>query len=308
MRTIRVASRKSALAMTQTKWVISKMQQLAPDTQFVIVPVTTRGDTILNVTLSKVGGKGLFVSEIEQLMLSNEADLAVHSMKDMPARLADGLALGGVPEREDPRDAFLSRDEVPWQKLPQGAVVGTSSLRRMAQIRALRPDIRVESIRGNIDTRIAKMERGDFDAILLAASGLARMGWSKRITQYLEPDDCLPAVGQGILGIECRKDDDYVLELLARLTDEAAQTAALAERSLLAALDGSCQVPLAGFATVDKDGDIHLKGLVAAEDGTTVIRAEDRGRNASELGQKVAARLRDQGAEEILNAVRVSDS
>lgn len=302
MTTIRVATRKSQLALTQTKWVIQALKQLSPELEFELVPVTTKGDKILDVTLAKVGGKGLFVSEIEQQLQNNNADLAVHSMKDMPAQLAPGLILGGVPPREDPRDALVSRTGRTLRELPHGAVVGTSSLRRGAQIKAFRPDLQIASIRGNIDTRLGKLHNGEFDAIILASSGLIRMGWADKITEFLEPDVCLPAVGQGILGIECRESDLSVRSLLERFTDETAKLQALAERSLLKTLNGSCQVPIAGYATLRKSGELELFGLVASDDGHRVIRAQSTGTQPEALGRQVGEQLLESGAAEILQA------
>lgn len=300
MRTIRVASRKSNLAMTQTKWVIDELEKLNGDYHYEIIPTVTKGDKILDVALSKVGGKGLFVSEIEQVLVTRQADFAVHSLKDVPAQLADGLVLAALPTREDPRDAFISRTGQGLNNLPQGAVVGTSSLRRLAQLKALRPDLQIKTLRGNIDTRLRKLQEEEFDAIILAAAGLHRVGWQERITEYLEPEICLPALGQGILGIECREDDDELRRLLAGLTDKKTELAARAERRLLFELNGSCQVPIGGLTHVDADGKLHLQGMVASPDGVSVLRAEAQGYDADELGREVSRKLRDKGATAIL--------
>nr|WP_281176344.1 hydroxymethylbilane synthase [Alicyclobacillus ferrooxydans] len=298
---IRVASRTSALAMTQTKWVIARLQELSPDNEFDIVPVVTKGDKIVDVTLSKVGGKGLFVSEIEETILSKSADLAVHSLKDVPAELAPGLTLSAFPVRADARDAWISKTGEDLRSIRQGARVGTSSLRRVAQLRRVRPDLDIASIRGNIDTRLRKMRDGEFDAIVLAAAGLQRMGWEHEITAYLEPEMCLPAVGQGILGIECRADDTELLGLLSQINDELTHLAAIAERSLLFSLNGSCQVPIAGYAVVSGDkSTVRLRGLVASVDGHTMLTAEHEGSDPVQVGLKVAADLREHGADVLL--------
>lgn len=303
MRMIRVASRKSNLAMTQTKWVIDQLTRLDGRYTYEIVPTVTKGDQVLDVALSKVGGKGLFVNEIEQVLVTRQADFAVHSLKDVPAQLADGLTLAAMPPREDPRDALISRDGTRLQDLQQGALIGTSSLRRLAQLRALRPDLRIETLRGNIDTRLRKLQRGEFDAIVLAAAGLHRMGWQERITEYLDPQFCLPALGQGILGIECRVEDAELRTLLAELTDQHTELAAKAERRLLFELNGSCQVPIGGLTSVLPDGSLRLEGMVANPSGPPIIRAQAEGHDAEELGVEVSRRLRELGAEEILGSV-----
>ncbi|MFS8630981.1 MAG: hydroxymethylbilane synthase, partial [Bacillales bacterium] len=232
MKKIRVGSRRSKLALTQTNWVIKELKKIDPSLEFEVVEVVTKGDRILDVTLSKVGGKGLFVKEIEQKMIDKEIDMAVHSMKDMPAVLPDGLIIGCIPPREDHRDALISKNGIPLMELPPGAKVGTSSLRRSAQILAVRPDLEIKWIRGNIDTRLKKLQTEDYDAIILAAAGLSRMGWSEDIvTEYLDADICLPAVGQGALAIECREDDTELLALLKKLECKAARQAVTAERA-----------------------------------------------------------------------------
>jgi len=300
MSTIRVASRKSALALTQTNWVIDSLQQLHPSLTFEVVPIVTRGDRIVDVTLSKVGGKGLFVSEIEESLLNGEADFAVHSLKDVPATLAEGLILGAMPRREDPRDALIAKTAKRFVDLPQGARIGTSSLRRMAQLKRVRPDIDVQPLRGNIDTRLKKLETENLDAIILAAAGLHRMGWKKQISEYLDVDISLPAIGQGILGIECRADDSRMLAVLQAFSDAATVRAGTAERTLLRALNGGCQVPIAGYATENAEGELLLRGLVANADGKTILTAEGRGRYSEQLGQDVAQKLYALGAADLL--------
>lgn len=297
---IRVASRKSALAMTQTNWVIEQLKKMEPGYEFEIIPIVTKGDKILDVALSKVGGKGLFVSEIEASLLSGEADIAVHSMKDVPSELAEGLVIGGIPQREDPRDALISKHGQTLSTLPRGAVVGTSSLRRVAQIRKARPDLVVLPLRGNIDTRLGKLTTEGLDAIILAAAGLHRMGWQSKITEYLDTDVCLPAIGQGVLGIECRDGDSVILDLLHRFTDERTALAATAERALLSSLNGGCQVPLGGYAGVDDEGVVQLTGFVGSVDGSRMIRVTKAATKPEEVGVTVAEALRSEGADEIL--------
>jgi len=252
MRTIVVGTRKSLLAVTQTSQAIKLMEAICLREgivcEFAVKHIVTKGDLILDVTLSKVGGKGLFVKEIEQALLDGVIDIAVHSMKDMPTDLAEGLTIGAIPEREDPRDCLISRGDVAFSALQPGAKVGTSSLRRASQLKHLRPDLLIEPIRGNIDSRLRKLEAEGFDAIVLAAAGLHRMGWADRISEYLTADDCVPAVGQGALGLECRSADSFVLDLLGRFQHEATARCVRAERSLLRSLQGSCQVPIGAYA------------------------------------------------------------
>ncbi|MEH7387739.1 hydroxymethylbilane synthase, partial [Bacillus sp. JJ1521] len=224
MRKIIVGSRRSKLAITQTNWVIEQLKNLGLPYEFEVKEIVTKGDKILDVTLSKVGGKGLFVKEIEQALYDKEIDMAVHSMKDMPALLPEGLVIGCVPKREDHRDVIISKENISFEKLPSGAIVGTSSLRRSAQLLAKRNDIEIKWIRGNIDTRLSKLETEDYDAIVLAAAGLKRLGWSDNVvSEFVEPEVCLPAVGQGALAIECREDDADILLLLSKLNDEYTQ-------------------------------------------------------------------------------------
>ena len=232
MRKIIVGSRKSKLALTQTNWFINELKNAGVPFEFEVKEIVTKGDKILDVQLSKVGGKGLFVKEIEQALYNKEIDFAVHSMKDMPAVLPEGLVIGCIPPREDARDAFISKGHVKFADLPKGAIVGTSSLRRSAQLLQARPDIEIKWIRGNVDTRLAKLENEDFDAIILAAAGLKRLGWSEEVvTEFIDIDLCLPAVAQGSLGIECRADDEELLAELSKLTDENTWNEAHAERA-----------------------------------------------------------------------------
>lgn len=305
MRKIIVGSRRSKLAMTQTNWVISQLKQLGVPYEFEVKEIVTKGDKILDVTLSKVGGKGLFVKEIEQAMLKGDIDIAVHSMKDMPAVLPDGLTIGCIPKREDYRDVFISKGHQTLRELKEGAVIGTSSLRRGAQILAARPDLTIKWIRGNIDTRLQKLQTGDYDAIILAAAGLARMGWSEEvITEYLDPSICLPAVGQGALAIECRENDEELLSMLSQLNDAQTSLAVKAERAFLHQMEGGCQVPVAGLAEVDEMNNICLTALVASPDGKEVYKEKRTGQDPVLLGKEVATILAEQGAKKLIEQVK----
>ncbi|WP_410514296.1 hydroxymethylbilane synthase [Paenibacillus sp. BR2-3] len=323
MRTIIVGSRQSALALTQTGQVIADLEALSLKHgfpfRFEVRKIITKGDRILDVTLSKVGGKGLFVKEIEQAMLDKEIDMAVHSMKDMPSELPDGLMNGAVPRRADPRDCLISAGGVTLAELPLGSRVGTSSLRRASQLAALRPDLVIEPVRGNIDSRLRKLESGEYDAILLAAAGLARMGWEDRVSDYLTPEACLPAVGQGALGIECREDDSELRSLLALYNDEDTSLTVTAERTFLGVLNGGCQVPIGAFAVLDEAGTtseveavagkgttrtISLTGMVGTPDGRTILKETCVGEDPVALGEEVAKKLIAKGAEKILADVR----
>jgi len=305
MRKIIVGSRRSKLALTQTNWVIEQLKKLDSSFDFEVKEIVTKGDKILDVTLSKVGGKGLFVKEIEQAMLDEEIDMAVHSMKDMPAVLPDGLVIGCIPFREDHRDALISKNHVPIKDLKAGAVIGTSSLRRSAQLLAIRPDLEIRWIRGNIDTRLEKLETGEYDAIILAAAGLARMGWaSEVVTEFLEDDVCIPAVGQGALSIECRESDDELLNLLARFTCVKTSQAVRAERSFLHKMEGGCQVPIAGYAQTLESGEITLTGLVASPDGKTILKEQMSGENPDLVGEKVADALIANGGKKLIDSVK----
>lgn len=318
MRTVVVGTRQSALAVKQTNQVVEALRAVCLragiECEFQLKKIVTKGDRILDVTLSKVGGKGLFVKEIEQALLDGEIDLAVHSMKDMPAELPDGLVIGAVPPREDPRDCLISRGAAPLGELPQGARVGTSSLRRASQLKAARPDLAIETIRGNIDSRLRKLETEGFAAIVLAAAGLHRMGWQERISHYLPPDVCLPAVGQGALGLECRRGDVFVLELLARIDHEPTALAVAAERSFLAALQGGCQVPIGACASVSAERPaegteagrplITLAGMVGSPDGRELLKETRAGDDPARVGRELAEALFARGAERILAQAR----
>lgn len=304
MRKIIVGSRRSKLALTQTNWFINELKAAGAPFEFEVKEIVTKGDQILDVQLSKVGGKGLFVKEIEQALYDKEIDFAVHSMKDMPAVLPEGLVIGCIPPREDARDAFISKGHVKFADLPAGAVVGTSSLRRSAQLLTVRPDLEIKWIRGNVDTRLAKLETEEYDAIILAAAGLKRLGWSDDVvTEFLSIEDCLPAVAQGSLGIECRKDDEELLAELSKLTDGATWQEAHAERAFLAAMDGGCQVPIAGYAKTNGE-QITLTGLVAAPDASVIYKETVVGSDAETVGKELAAILTEQGAFDLIQRVK----
>ncbi|WP_102026864.1 hydroxymethylbilane synthase [Salirhabdus sp. Marseille-P4669] len=305
MRKIIVGSRKSNLALTQTEWVIERLKGLGLPYTFETKKIMTKGDKILDVTLSKVGGKGLFVKELEQAMYDKEIDLAVHSMKDMPAELPEGLIIASIPEREDHRDAFISKDgKTRLKDLPEGAIVGTSSLRRAAQILVQRPDVKIKSVRGNIETRLRKLKEEDYDAIVLAVAGLQRMGWSSDIvTEYLDVDVCVPAVGQGALAIECREDDTELRELLEKISDETTSRTVAAERTFLNLMEGGCQVPIAGYAHLEGD-DIILSALVAKPNGSKVIHEIVRGKDPKQVGKEAAERVMAQGGKALIDQAK----
>ncbi|WP_419881833.1 hydroxymethylbilane synthase [Peribacillus sp. B-H-3] len=305
MRKIIVGSRRSKLAITQTTWVIRQLKELGVPYEFEVKEIVTKGDQIQDVTLSKVGGKGLFVKEIEQAMLNKEIDMAVHSMKDMPAVLPNGLTIGCIPPREDHRDALISKGNIPLDELKSGAIIGTSSLRRSSQLLASRPDLEIKWIRGNIDTRLEKLKNEDYDAIILAAAGLARMGWkAETVTEYLEPELCLPAVGQGALSIECRSDDQDLLAELQKLTSEETKITVEAERAYLDKMEGGCQVPIAGYAVAKENGNISLTALVASPDGKVIYKEVVEGRDPAAVGEEAARILSEKGAKELIDRVK----
>ncbi len=302
--TLVLGTRASKLALQQSEWFQAQIQAIAPDITVTLTRIQTSGDKIVDVPLAKIGGKGLFVKEIEEALLSGDIDFAVHSMKDVPTQLPDGLEILCVPPREDSRDALISRTGCRFQELPVGARVGSSSLRRQSQFLHARPDLRIEMLRGNLDTRLKKLKEGQFDAIILAAAGLRRLGWTEEITEYLDPQLCLPAIGQGALGIEGRSNDQFVRSILSRLTHPPTQVAVTAERALLHRLEGGCQVPIAAYATLTND-QVHLEGLVASVDGKTVIRDAVQGTRAEAqvLGTRLAERLLARGADKILGEI-----
>ena len=305
---LRIATRKSPLALWQAEFVRAALQQTHAGLRVELVTMTTQGDKILDTPLAKVGGKGLFVKELEEGLLGGMADIAVHSMKDVPVELPNGLHLPVVCPREDPRDAFVSTRYASFGQLPPGARIGTSSLRRQCQLHALRPDLKILDLRGNVGTRLDRLDRGEYDAIILASAGLKRLGLEQRITEYLGTDVCLPAIGQGAVGIECRRGDERVHTLLAPLNDPRTHTRVLAERAMNARLQGGCQVPIAGYAELEH-GVILLRGLVGRPDGSEVVRGDISGRpeDAEELGVVLAEDLLSRGAAPILEAIYAGD-
>lgn len=304
---IRIASRGSELALWQSRAVATSLRAADPSLQVDIEVIRTTGDRIQDVPLAKIGDKGLFTKELDNALLADQADLAVHSLKDIPTRLPDGLTLAAVTVREDPRDVVLlpPGGTGGLEALEAGARVGTSSLRRVAQLRKRRPDLALVDLRGNLNTRLAKLDRGEYDAIILAAAGVLRLGWRDRISAYLEPPGWLPAVGQGALGIVCRADRDDIRNALAPLNDPATAAATRAERALLRALEGGCQIPIGALGLVD-EGQVFLAGMVADTDGSRILRVHQMGnvKNASAVGRAAADELLAKGAGEILASVR----
>lgn len=304
IKTLKIASRESALALWQSQYIKAQLESLYPELEVEIVGMTTKGDQILDVPLAKIGGKGLFVKELETSMLAGMTDIAVHSMKDVPMEFPENLELAAICERENPFDAFVSNNYQSLAELPQGAIVGTSSLRRHSQLAALRSDLKIVPLRGNVNTRLAKLDAGEFDAIILAASGLMRLAFNDRIQSVLSEAESLPAVGQGALGIECRSDDVEIKALLAPLKHAESELCVKAERAMNHRLHGGCQVPIAGYATLKGDM-ITLQGLVASVDGQTVLKAclSDASDNFEALGVAVAEALLKQGAGPLLAAL-----
>ena len=303
-KTLKIATRQSPLALWQANYVKDRLQQLYPDLTIELVPMVTKGDVILDSPLAKIGGKGLFVKELENALLNKEADIAVHSMKDVPMQFPEGLGLAVICQREDPRDAFVSHSYRTFAELPQGAVVGTSSLRRQCQLKALRPDLDIRSLRGNVGTRLSKLDNGDYDAIILASAGLIRLGLAARIASFIDVEQSLPAAGQGAVGIECRSDDVQVHALLAPLADAETTYCVRAERAMNNHLQGGCQVPIGGYAVLQQ-GQLYLRALVGDIDGSRIIRAEGKSavENAEVLGVQIAEQLLAQGADKILQAI-----
>ncbi|WP_373691133.1 hydroxymethylbilane synthase [Endozoicomonas sp. ONNA2] len=309
MKTLRIATRKSALALWQADYVKHQLEQHHPDIPVELVTMTSQGDRILDAPLAKIGGKGLFVKELEHALLAGRADIAVHSMKDVPMEFPKGLGLGVICPREDPRDAFVANHYATLDELPQGAVVGTSSLRRQCQILAARPDLSIQFLRGNVNTRLAKLDDGQYDAIILAAAGLIRLAMADRIRSYLDTGLSLPAAGQGAVGIELRQDDEATRRLIAPLHDEQTAIRVGAERAMNRRLNGGCQVPIGGFAELDGDR-LFLRGLVGSPDGKTIYRSEVTcaAEDYESAGIKVAESLLKQGADKILAALSASGS
>lgn len=301
---IRIATRKSPLALWQADYVRDQLLIAHPGLKVELITMSTQGDKILDTPLAKVGGKGLFVKELEQRMLAGEADIAVHSMKDVPVELPDGLYLPVVCEREDPHDAFVSNQYKSLDELPHGAKVGTSSLRRQCQLRALRPDIEILDLRGNVGTRLSKLDEGNYDAIILAAAGLKRLAHHDRIQDIIKPEIILPAIGQGAVGIECRENDPDTNALIAVLNHKDTYTRVSAERAFNHKLEGGCQVPIAGFSVLSND-KLEMKGLVGQPDGKKIIQDQRSGdrQNAEAIGIELAESLLSQGADVILKAV-----
>ena len=304
MKTLKIATRQSPLALWQAEHIKARLEALHADVTVELVTFVTQGDKILDTPLAKIGGKGLFVKELEAALLDGRADLAVHSMKDVPMALPEGLTLEVICEREDPLDAFVSNTFSHFDALPQGAKVGTSSLRRKCQILKQRPDLNIIDLRGNVGTRLSKLDAGNYDAIILASAGLKRLGLAERIRHTLTPDISLPAVGQGALGLECREDDQVVLDYILPLMHEQTDVCVRAERAFNAYLEGGCQVPIAGYATL-QNGHIHLEGRVGSVDGAILLQATQTGAmtEAEQLGVALAKDLVSQGADELLKAL-----
>jgi len=302
--TVRIATRKSPLAMWQAEHVAAELKKAHPGITVELLGMSTKGDRILDAPLAKIGGKGLFVKELEQGMLEGTADIAVHSMKDVPVELPEGLHLPIIMQREDPRDAFVSNNYASLDELPQGSCVGTSSLRRQSQLSERRPDLVIKPLRGNVNTRLAKLDAGEFDAIILASAGLIRLEFGDRIASFISAEQSLPAIGQGAVGIECRKDDERINALLKPLHHEETAIRVHAERAMNHRLNGGCQVPIAGYAEL-KDGEVYMRGLVGEPDGSSILRSEARGSAAEteQLGIQVADELLGLGADRILKAL-----
>lgn len=304
MSTLRIATRKSALAMWQAEYVKTELERYHPELQVELCPLESRGDKILDVPLAKIGGKGLFVKELEHSLLDGSADIAVHSMKDVPMEFPEGLGLEVICEREDPRDAWVSTKYPSIADTPAGAIIGTSSMRRQSQLLADRPDVEVTFLRGNVNTRLAKLDAGEYDAIVLAAAGLKRLGMAERISSFLSPEQSLPAGGQGAVGIECRNDDTATKALLRPLHHSPTAHRVMAERALVKRLEGGCQVPIGSYAEL-KDEGLWLRALVAEPEGREVISDEICGdiEDAERLGKELAEKLLQAGADKILAAV-----
>ncbi|MEN0586566.1 MULTISPECIES: hydroxymethylbilane synthase [unclassified Kosakonia] len=306
---LRIATRQSPLALWQAHYVKERLEANHPGLTVELVPMVTRGDVILDTPLAKVGGKGLFVKELELALLENRADIAVHSMKDVPVDFPQGLGLVTICERDDPRDAFVSNRYNSLDELPAGSIVGTSSLRRQCQLAEHRPDLVIRSLRGNVGTRLSKLDNGDYDAIILAVAGLNRLGLGSRVRTALPPETSLPAVGQGAVGVECRLDDTRTRALLAPLNHDDTAVRVKAERAMNTRLEGGCQVPIGSYAELI-DGGIWLRGLVGAPDGSIMVRGERRGRleDAEQLGISLAEELLDNGARAILAEIYNGDA
>ena len=304
MKTLKIATRQSPLALWQAEHIRARLEAMHADLTVELVTFVTQGDKILDTPLAKIGGKGLFVKELEAALMDGRADLAVHSMKDVPMALPEGLSLAVICEREDPLDAFVSNHYASFADLPQGAKVGTSSLRRKCQILKARPDLEIIDLRGNVGTRLSKLDDGKYDAIILASAGLKRLGLAERIRHTIQPDVSLPAVGQGALGLECRSQDQAVLDLILPLMHAETNVCVRAERAFNAYLEGGCQVPIAGYATL-QNGQLQIEGRVGSVDGQTILKAVQYGapEQAEMLGEELAKALLAQGAGELLKAL-----
>ena len=308
MRKLIVGSRRSKLALTQSQQFIDKLKFIDPSLDIEIKEIVTKGDKIVDKQLSKVGGKGLFVKEIQNELFNKEIDMAIHSLKDVPSIIPDGLTLGCIPDREIPFDAYIAKNHIPLEELSEGSIVGTSSLRRGAQILSKYPHLKIKWIRGNIDTRLKKLETEDYDAIILAAAGLKRMGWSDNIvTTYLDRDVLLPAIGQGALGIECRSDDKELLDLLSKVHNHDVAQCVTAERTFLSEMDGSCQVPIGGYATIAQDNQIEFTGLIMSPDGKERYEHTTLGSDPVQLGIEVSQVLKKQGAYDIIKKLNEAE-
>ncbi|MDT0741973.1 hydroxymethylbilane synthase [Staphylococcus epidermidis] len=308
MRKLIVGSRISKLALTQSQQFIDKLKLIDPSLDIEIKEIVTKGDKIVDKQLSKVGGKGLFVKEIQNELFNKEIDMAIHSLKDVPSMIPDGLTLGCIPDREIPFDAYIAKNHIPLQELSEGSIVGTSSLRRGAQILSKYPHLKIKWIRGNIDTRLKKLQTEDYDAIILAAAGLKRMGWSDNIvTTYLDRDILLPAIGQGALGIECRSDDKELLDLLSKVHNHDVAQCVTAERTFLSEMDGSCQVPIGGYATIAQDNQIEFTGLIMSPDGKERYEHTVLGIDPVKLGKEVSQVLKKQGAYDIIKKLNEAE-
>ena len=301
---LKIATRQSRLALWQTEYVADTLRRAISGLEVEILPMTTEGDVRLEQSLAKIGGKGLFIKELETAIMKGRADIAVHSMKDVPWRLPDGMTIACVLQRADPGDAIVSAGDVSITELRERARVGTSSLRRQAQIRHLRPDLRVSPVRGNVETRLRKLDEGEFDAVILAAAGLKRLGLGERISARLDFDQCLPAIGQGAIGIECRADNEELIQALKNVEHAGTRRCLDAERALATELQASCESPIAAHGEI-RDGELVLQGLVASPDGATVVRGQRRGRlaDAEWLGRDLAQELLQQGGREILEGL-----
>jgi hydroxymethylbilane synthase len=301
-KTIRIGTRGSLLALTQSNWIKGLIEEQYPETTVELIKIITKGDKILDVPLAKVGGKGLFVKEIEDALLNHEADIAVHSMKDVPAELPEGLHIGIITRRENPFDVFISAKAKTVRDLPQGAKVGTSSLRRKSQLASIRPDLVIEDLRGNLDTRLRKLDEGQYDAIILAAAGLNRLKLSERASSHFSEEEMIPAVAQGAVGIELRTSDRELLNGLMFMDHRETTICVIAERAYLHRLEGGCQVPIAGFARLDQGGQLVMQGMIASVDGERILKKSLSGRrvDAAAIGVQLAESLLDMGGREIL--------